>query len=363
MYVEFTPEGKFKICDGEKVTKGQWSAEEDNRLTDLVSRYGTRRWSYIARALEKRTGKQCRERWIHHLAPNIKRGSWSVEEEDTFIRAHNALGNKWSDIAKLLEGRTENSVKNHWNATKRRKDGDMSRFRTYVLETSERQQRDGIDTTPRSKSQSMTLSDSLGSSMRRPTGPSSPSQSQSTIKPEMDKLLTAETYDSNTSTQDGIRTNRARTRSVDMLAGSGTANTFIYVDDKPVPALHDSIVVKAPGNAHDFIEILNSHEQLMQDRTHADDSRVEVASYASTVPLPPALLADALGTLNGLISAVRQHCSVVSIALAVKSGDHTTLKRFGGNCFVISVSARKWEDSMQGVKLAVQHIKDVSSKS
>ncbi|ABO98272.1 predicted protein, partial [Ostreococcus lucimarinus CCE9901] len=109
-----------KMRDGEKL-KGQWSAEEDGRLADLVAKYGTRRWSHIARALENRVGKQCRERWNNHLAPDIKRGSWSTEEEDTFIRAHGELGNKWSDIAKLLEGRTENSVKNHWNATKRRK--------------------------------------------------------------------------------------------------------------------------------------------------------------------------------------------------------------------------------------------------
>ena len=87
-----------------------------------------------------------------------------------------------------------------------------------------------------------------------------------------------------------------------MLDGSMAANTFIYVDAKLVPALHDCIVVKAPGNAHDFIEILNSHEQLVQDRTHADDSRIEVASYASTIPLPSALLADALGAARGRAS-------------------------------------------------------------
>ena len=94
---------------------------EDAAVGNGMGREGSLKYR-LTRALENRVGKQCRERWNNHLAPDIKRGSWSTEEEDTFIRAHGELGNKWSDIAKLLEGRTENSVKNHWNATKRRKD-------------------------------------------------------------------------------------------------------------------------------------------------------------------------------------------------------------------------------------------------
>lgn len=37
-------------------------------------------------------------------------------------QAHRDLGNKWSDIAKRIPGRSENAVKNHWNATLRRRD-------------------------------------------------------------------------------------------------------------------------------------------------------------------------------------------------------------------------------------------------
>ncbi|KAF3614994.1 hypothetical protein FXO38_35363 [Capsicum annuum] len=87
------------------LVKGPWTQEEDDKIIELVARYGPTKWSIIAKSLHGRIGKQCRERWHNHLNPNIKKDAWTLEEELALVDAHRIHGNKWAEIAKVLPGR------------------------------------------------------------------------------------------------------------------------------------------------------------------------------------------------------------------------------------------------------------------
>ena len=97
--------------------KGSWTREEDEMIIEFVKQYGTKNWTKLATLLPGRIGKQCRERWRNHLDPDVNRNPWTEEEDNILIEMHEKIGNQWVKIAEYLPGRSDNSIKNRWNST------------------------------------------------------------------------------------------------------------------------------------------------------------------------------------------------------------------------------------------------------
>uniref|UniRef100_M8BKR0 Myb-related protein Hv33 n=1 Tax=Aegilops tauschii TaxID=37682 RepID=M8BKR0_AEGTA len=105
-----------------KLRKGLWSPEEDEKLYNHILRYGVGCWSSVPRlAGLHRCGKSCRLRWLNYLRPDLKRGTFSQEEEDHIVALHQILGNRWSQIASHLPGRTDNEIRTFWNSCIKKK--------------------------------------------------------------------------------------------------------------------------------------------------------------------------------------------------------------------------------------------------
>ncbi|XP_042421939.1 transcription factor MYB86-like [Zingiber officinale] len=114
--------GRHSCCHKQKLRKGLWSPEEDEKLLRHIANYGHGCWSSIPKqAGLQRCGKSCRLRWINYLRPDLKRGSFSEQEEALIVEMHAALGNRWSQIASRLPGRTDNEIKNFWNSCVKKK--------------------------------------------------------------------------------------------------------------------------------------------------------------------------------------------------------------------------------------------------
>ncbi|XP_021770845.1 transcription factor MYB106-like [Chenopodium quinoa] len=108
--------GRSPCCDKLGLKKGPWTPEEDQKLLAYIEEHGHGNWRALpTKAGLQRCGKSCRLRWTNYLRPDIKRGKFSLQEEQTIIQLHALLGNRWSAIATHLPKRTDNEIKNYWN--------------------------------------------------------------------------------------------------------------------------------------------------------------------------------------------------------------------------------------------------------
>ncbi|KAL9325378.1 hypothetical protein ACSQ67_006023 [Phaseolus vulgaris] len=99
-----------------------WTQEEDDILRERIGIHGTENWAIIASKFKDKTTRQCRRRWYTYLNSDFKKGGWSAEEDMLLCEAQKIFGNRWTEIAKVVSGRTDNAVKNRFSTLCRKKE-------------------------------------------------------------------------------------------------------------------------------------------------------------------------------------------------------------------------------------------------
>lgn len=118
-----------------------FSAEEDRLLKSLIERYG-QNWDLIASCIPDRNSRQCKDRYINYLRPDLATYEWTRDEDTLLIRLVETYGKKWTKIADVFGNRSEPMVKVRWSILQKTKGttetgpqvNDMVNFENTVSE-------------------------------------------------------------------------------------------------------------------------------------------------------------------------------------------------------------------------------------
>jgi hypothetical protein len=97
-----------------------FTSTEDQLLEAAIERLGRKDWDAIAQHLPGRSPRQCRERWISFLSPDVNRMPWTPEEDGLLFDLLQTHGPKWGALVTFFRNRTQNNIKNRWNTVVRK---------------------------------------------------------------------------------------------------------------------------------------------------------------------------------------------------------------------------------------------------
>ena len=114
------------------MSRFKFTDKDDKRLTQLVHKYGTTNDDFrmIGKEMNLKP-RQCRERWLLYLAPDINRNPWTPEEDEELLLMLSEIGNKWVFISERLN-RTTPQIKNRFAYLKRKVEKQQKEMLKFV---------------------------------------------------------------------------------------------------------------------------------------------------------------------------------------------------------------------------------------
>jgi hypothetical protein len=97
------------------VVRRPFTAHEDATLMRLLINSEVEvDWEAVAKRMDGRSARQCRERWLNYLSPTIRTDPLTDFEDRILVAKINEMGHSWANIGHFFNGRSENDVKNRW---------------------------------------------------------------------------------------------------------------------------------------------------------------------------------------------------------------------------------------------------------
>ena len=117
LFAQTQPAGPRAVDDKLKLARKPrkiFTEAEDTLLSKIMTTEPFISWEAVSRHLGDRSARQCRDRWLNYLSPNVRREPWTLAEDRLLVEKINELGTHWCGIAKFFDGRSDNHVKNRW---------------------------------------------------------------------------------------------------------------------------------------------------------------------------------------------------------------------------------------------------------
>lgn len=132
-----------KYDDKKRQNRHKFTPEEDDLIRKCVQEIG-REWKTIADRIPGLNSRQCRERYVFYLDPNISNKEWTEQDENKLVFLVNELGNCWVKIAAFFPNQSVINVKNQYQKILRHQKRKLRKLKKEADKLKQSQDKESI---------------------------------------------------------------------------------------------------------------------------------------------------------------------------------------------------------------------------